>query len=112
MSFMILLQTKSKSSRAKSNFEHRWIGQSDQESDFGLPLGVPSSLFRIAPKITVNGYCMETNALNTALVSKQLRRHTLARLPMKEKLDAVIQLQRLAAPILKRRGIIRRVWTF
>ena len=55
---------------------------------------------------------METSPLDKALASKQLRRHTLARLPMKEKLDAVIQLQRLAAPILKRRGIIRRVWTF
>ena len=55
---------------------------------------------------------MENNALITALAAKELRRRALARMPMDEKLRAVVRLQEMAAPILKMRGKTRRVWTF
>lgn len=53
---------------------------------------------------------MENNALATALASKRQRRHKLARLPIEEKMRAVVRLQEMAAPILKKRGVVRRVW--
>lgn len=55
---------------------------------------------------------MENHALNLALASKQLRRSELARMPMKQKLEAVVKLQQLAAPILRKRGKSRPVWNF
>ena len=55
---------------------------------------------------------MEYNALNAALAAKQQRRHELARMPMEQKLRAVVKLQEMAAPILKKRGKSRPVWTF
>lgn len=55
---------------------------------------------------------MENNALTTALAAKQLRRHELARMPMEQKLRAVVKLQEMAAPILKKRGKTRSVWAF
>ncbi|MCE2693934.1 MAG: hypothetical protein QE570_10555 [Verrucomicrobiota bacterium] len=55
---------------------------------------------------------METNVLNATLAAKQSRRHELARLPMEEKLRAVVKLQQMAAPILKKRGQTRSVWAF
>jgi hypothetical protein len=55
---------------------------------------------------------MENNALTAALASKARRRQQLARLPIEEKLRAVMQLQRMAEPILKKRGQVRRLWAF
>lgn len=55
---------------------------------------------------------MESNALTMALAAKQQRRRALARLPIEEKLSAVMHLQRMAAPIMKKRGKTCRVWTF
>jgi len=55
---------------------------------------------------------MENNALNLALASKQQRRNELARMPMEQKLQAIVTLQRMAAPILRKRGKTRPVWTF
>lgn len=54
---------------------------------------------------------METSALNAALAAKQQRRHELARMPIDQKIRAVVKLQQLAAPILIKRGKSRRVWT-
>ena len=55
---------------------------------------------------------MEDRNLNQLLAGKQRRRHELARLPIEEKIRAVIRLQQLAAPILKQRGKNVRCWTF
>jgi hypothetical protein len=55
---------------------------------------------------------MEPDALNSALASKRQRRRDLASLPIEEKLRAVVKLQQMAAPILKKRGISRPVWNF
>lgn len=55
---------------------------------------------------------METNALNSALAAKKQRRHELARMPMEQKVRAVVKLQEMAAPILKKRDKARRVWAF
>lgn len=55
---------------------------------------------------------MEERDLNHLLAAKQRRRHELARLPIEEKIRAVIRLQQLAAPILKQRGKHVRCWTF
>jgi hypothetical protein len=55
---------------------------------------------------------MDHNALNTALASKQQRRHLLAQMPVDQKLRAVVKLQEMAAPILKKRGISRPIWKF
>jgi len=55
---------------------------------------------------------MET--LNTEigrlLAAKEARRRRLATLPFPEKVRAVVQLQIMAAPILRARGKIVRVW--
>ena len=55
---------------------------------------------------------MEDRDLNQLLAGKQRRRHELARLPIEEKIRAVIRLQQLAAPILKQRGKTVRCWNF
>lgn len=55
---------------------------------------------------------MEERDLNQILAGKQRRRHELARLPIEEKLRAVIRLQQMSAPILRQRGKTVRCWTF
>lgn len=42
--------------------------------------------------------------------AKQQRRHRLAALPFPEKVKAVIRLQQMAAPLLRRQGKAVRVW--
>jgi len=54
---------------------------------------------------------MEERELNQILAGKQRRRHELARLPIEEKLLAVVRLQELAAPILRQRGKPVRCWS-
>lgn len=44
------------------------------------------------------------------LRAKKTRRHRLARQPFPEKVKAVVQMQRMAAPILRLRGRNVRVW--
>ncbi len=44
------------------------------------------------------------------LAAKEARRRRLAALPFPEKVRAVVQLQIMAAPILRARGKIVRVW--
>ena len=44
------------------------------------------------------------------LAAKEARRRRLAALPFPEKVRAVVQLQIMAAPILRARGRIVRVW--
>jgi hypothetical protein len=44
------------------------------------------------------------------IAAKQERRHKLAALPFPEKVRIVVQLQRMAAPILRARGRPARVW--
>ena len=53
---------------------------------------------------------MEDRDLNALLAGKQRRRLELARLPIEEKLRAVVRLQELAAPILRQRGKTVRCW--
>jgi hypothetical protein len=43
--------------------------------------------------------------------AKQERRHDLARLPFPEKVQAVIELQKLAATILRARGKVVKPWS-
>jgi len=45
------------------------------------------------------------------LAAKEKRRHELARLPFPEKVRAVIQLQEMAATILRARGKIVKPWS-
>jgi hypothetical protein len=44
------------------------------------------------------------------IAAKEARRRQLARLPFPEKVKAVVQLQRMAAPLLRQRGRKVRVW--
>lgn len=44
------------------------------------------------------------------IAAKEARRRQLARLPFSEKVKAVVQLQRMAAPLLRQRGRKVRVW--
>jgi hypothetical protein len=44
------------------------------------------------------------------IAAKETRRRQLARLPFAEKVKAVVQLQRMAAPLLRRRGRQVRAW--
>ena len=44
------------------------------------------------------------------LAAKEARRRQLARLPFPAKVKAVVQLQRMAAPLLQQRGRRVRVW--
>ena len=43
--------------------------------------------------------------------AKEARRRNLTRLPFPEKVRAVVRLQEMAAPVLRARGRIVRVWT-
>jgi hypothetical protein len=54
---------------------------------------------------------MEERDLNQILAGKQRRRHDLARLPIEEKLRAVVRLQEIAVPILRQRGKVVRCWS-
>jgi hypothetical protein len=51
-----------------------------------------------------------TPELAKIFVGKQQRRHKLASLPFPEKVQAVIQLQEMAATILRSRGRLVRPW--
>ena len=53
---------------------------------------------------------MEDRDLTQILAAKHRRRHELARLPIEEKLRAVVRLQEMAAPILRLRGKTVRCW--
>lgn len=53
---------------------------------------------------------MENRNLKQLLAGKQRRRDELARLPIEEKIRAVIRLQQMAAPILMQRGKNVRCW--
>lgn len=53
---------------------------------------------------------MEERDLKQILDGKQRRRLELARLPIEEKLRAVVRLQELAAPIVRQRGKVVRCW--
>jgi len=44
------------------------------------------------------------------IAAKETRRRQLARLPFPEKVKAVVQLQRMATPLLRQRGRRVRVW--
>lgn len=44
------------------------------------------------------------------IAAKEARRRQLARLPFAAKVKAVVQLQRMAAPLLQQRGRRVRVW--
>jgi hypothetical protein len=44
------------------------------------------------------------------VAAKEARRHKLVALPFPEKVHAVIRLQEMAAPLLRARGRIVRVW--
>lgn len=53
---------------------------------------------------------MDQLEIAALFAAKQLRRGELARLPIEEKLRAVVRLQELAAPILRQRGQPVRCW--
>ncbi len=53
---------------------------------------------------------MDERELNQLLAGKERRRRELARLPIEEKLRAVVRLQEMAAPILRQRGKRVRCW--
>lgn len=53
---------------------------------------------------------MEHREIERLFAAKQRRRHELARLPIEEKLRAVVRLQKMAAPILRKRGAAVRCW--
>jgi hypothetical protein len=55
---------------------------------------------------------MDSPSLNKVLTAKQRRRQELARMPIEQKLRVVVRLQEMAAPILEKRGKVRRVWAF
>lgn len=44
------------------------------------------------------------------IAAKEARRQQLARLPFHEKVKAVVQLQRMVAPLLRQRGRCVRIW--
>ncbi|HEY2344170.1 MAG TPA: hypothetical protein VGH90_14095 [Chthoniobacteraceae bacterium] len=44
------------------------------------------------------------------IAAKESRRLQLARMPFAEKVKAVVQMQSMAAPILRQRGRMVRVW--
>jgi hypothetical protein len=48
--------------------------------------------------------------IDRLLLAKEERRRQLARLPYPEKVRAVVQLQRMAAPVLRTRGREVRPW--
>ena len=51
-----------------------------------------------------------TEELTELLAAKEQRRQTLARLPFPEKVQAVMRLQEMAAPILRARGKMVKPW--
>ena len=51
-----------------------------------------------------------TAELARVFAAKQARREELARLPFPKKVKGVVKLQEMAAPILRSRGKIVRVW--
>ncbi len=53
---------------------------------------------------------MDESELDRLLAGKEARRHRLARVPIEEKLRAVVRLQEIAAPILRARGRDVRPW--
>ena len=53
---------------------------------------------------------MENRELELALEAKNRRRRELSKLPIKRKIQMVIQLQKMVAPILKQRGRMVRCW--
>ena len=53
---------------------------------------------------------MEHTELNRIWAGKQRRRSELARLPIEEKIRAVVRLQQMAAPILRQRGKNIQPW--
>ena len=53
---------------------------------------------------------MDERELKQLLAGKQRRRQHLARLPIEEKLRAVVRLQQMSAPILRQRGKLVRCW--
>jgi hypothetical protein len=57
---------------------------------------------------TVDGVILE---LAKIFAGKQQRRHNLANLPFPQKVQAVIQLQKMAATILRSRGKTIRSWS-
>jgi len=54
---------------------------------------------------------MEEHDLIHLLAAKRRRRQLLARLPIEEKLRAVVRLQEMAAPILRQRGRMVHCWS-
>jgi hypothetical protein len=53
---------------------------------------------------------MEQDSLKRLLEAKKRRRRSLANLPIEEKIRVVVQLQQMAAPILRQRGKTARCW--
>ena len=53
---------------------------------------------------------MEHTELDRIWAGKQRRRSELARLPIEEKIRAVVRLQQMAAPILRQRGKNIQPW--
>lgn len=51
-----------------------------------------------------------TPEIRRLFAAKEARRHRLAALPFPDKVRAVVQLQQMAAPILRMRGQQVRVW--
>ena len=52
-----------------------------------------------------------TDELTRVLAAKEQRRKALARLPFPEKVQAVIRLQEMVAPILRARGKMVQAWS-
>lgn len=52
----------------------------------------------------------DNEVISSLFEAKQARRKKLSRLSFPEKVKAVIQLQAMAAPILRRRGKLVHVW--
>jgi hypothetical protein len=46
------------------------------------------------------------------IAAKEQRRHELARLPFAAKVRLVVKLQQMAAPVLRARGRLVKVWPF
>ena len=53
---------------------------------------------------------MEDRELDELFAAKERRRQSLAKLPIEEKIRAVVRLQEMAEPILRQRGKKVRCW--
>jgi hypothetical protein len=55
---------------------------------------------------------LKTNkkTIDTIFEAKQKRREYLAKLPIEEKIKILVELQKMAVPILKARGLKRNPW--